>query len=386
MEIIIVSGALANKNRNGGGAWERLSWVLGLRRLGFDAYFVEQISAENCVDARGQVVPFAESVNLSWFQSVTEWFDLAGRAALVDVSAQQCAGMPLDQLLETMKAAELLVNLSGHLTHAALVEQVRRKVYVDVDPGFTQFWHADSNVPFTVAEHDEYFTIGENIGRPDCPIPTNGIAWRPTRQPVVLDHWPVVRANPSRRFTTVASWRGPYGPLTVGEKRYGIKAHEFRKFIQAPRGVDQEFEIALDIHSGEIEDLRRLRENGWHVVDPVSAAGDPVRFRDYVQQSGAEFSVAQGVYVDTNSGWFSDRTTRYLATGKPALVQDTGFGRNLPTGAGLLTFRNPEEAIHGARAIAGDYEKHCAAAREIAENYFDSDKVLGRFLGDLQLG
>src|SRR3954469_16449627 len=218
MKIIVVSGALANKYQNGGGAWERLSWVLGFRRLGFDVYFIEQIAPENCIDAFGEVVPFAESVNLDWFRLVTEWFEVADRSTLVESSGRQCAGMSWEQILGTLEAAELLVNLSGHLTAPALLDRVRRKAYVDVDPGFTQFWHADPTLPFALAPHDDYFTIGENIGQADCPIPTNGIHWRATRQPVLLDSWPAVYHNNSSPFTTVASWRGAYGPLTVAGK------------------------------------------------------------------------------------------------------------------------------------------------------------------------
>jgi hypothetical protein len=383
MKIIVVSGALANKYRNGGGAWERLSWVLGFRRLGFDVYFIEQIAPENCVDVRGQPAQFADCVNLAWFRSVTAWFQLSDRSALVHPSRLESTGMSWRQVLDVFEAAELLVNLSGHLTHPALIEPVRRKAYVDVDPGFTQFWHADPSVPFETAPHDDYFTIGENIGQAVCPIPTNGIPWRPTRQPVVLDFWPVVHQHEPSPFTTIASWRGAYGPITVGGKRYGIKAHEFRKFSQLPKTVDDHFEIALDIHPNELDDLRMLRENGWCLVDPVPATGTPERFRDYVQRSGAEFSVAQGMYVDTNSGWFSDRTTRYLASGKPVLVQDTGFGRNLPTGSGLLSFRNLCDAVAGVEAIRSNYTSHCNAAREIAQDYFGSDKVLRRFLEDI---
>jgi hypothetical protein len=383
MKTIIVSGALANKYRNGGGAWERLSWVLGLGRLGFDVYFIEQIAPENCVNSQGEVAPFADCVNRAWFCSVTEWFGLSNKSALVCTPGEECAGMSWSRLLKLSDAAELLVNLSGHLTHPALIERIRRKAYIDVDPGFTQFWHADPQVPFQVAEHDHYFTIGEYIGQADCSIPTSGLAWRPARQPVILDSWPVVKQNASGPFTTIASWRGAYGPLTVGAKRYGVKAHEFRKFVTLPRIVDRQFEIALDIHPNETDDLRLLHENGWNIADPVQVAGDPAQFRQYIQQSGAEFSVAQAVYVETNSGWFSDRTTRYLASGKPALVQDTGFQRNLPTGVGLLTFHNLDDAVAGAKMIASDYDAHCKAARRLAEEYFDSDKVLGRLIDDI---
>src|SRR5206468_6516843 len=139
------------------------------------------------------------------------------------------------------------------------------------------------------------------------------------RPPVVLEHWP--RSNGGiDRFTTVASWRGTYGPVQYGSKTFGLKVHEFRKFIELPLRTSQKFEIALDIHPDEVRDLHLLHSNNWGIADPKIAASDPAAFRDYVQSSGAEFSVAQGIYVETNSGWFSDRTVRYLASGKPVLV------------------------------------------------------------------
>jgi hypothetical protein len=146
--------------------------------------------------------------------------------------------------------------------------------------------------------------------------------------------------------------------------------------------------MALDIHPAEHQDLEKLRENGWRLVDPRSVAGDPDRFRNYIQQSGAEFSAAQGMYVESRSGWFSDRTARYLASGKPALVQETGFSRHLPTGEGLLGYSTLDEAAAGAEAIAQDYRAHCRAARRLAERYFDSDRILAEVLalvGEKQL-
>jgi hypothetical protein len=383
MHVVIVSGALANKVQNGGGTWERLSWVMGLRRLGFDVYFVEQIAPDACVDSADAVTRFADSVNLAWFRAVTQWFGVADRAALVCSSGELCAGVSWPRLLKAAESAELLFNLSGHLTLAPLLQRIRCKAYIDVDPGFTQFWHIDPNTPFQLAGHDYYFTIGENVGRAECSIPTGDIPWRATRQPVVLDDWPVAAENSGRRFTTIASWRGPFGPVDFEGRTFGLKVHEFRKFIELPRRSKQGFEIALNIHPSDQKDLDILHENGWRIVDPVEEADTPEKFRQYVQGSVAEFSVAQGIYVDTHSGWFSDRTVRYLASGKPALVQDTGFGRNLPVGEGLLAFRTMEEAMSGAEEIVRDYDRHCRAARQIAEYYFDSDKVLRRLLDEV---
>jgi hypothetical protein len=263
------------------------------------------------------------------------------------------------------------------------MRRLRRKAYVDIDPGFTQFWYAAGHEGLRLDGYDFYFTIGENIGTPFCPIPTCGLRWRRTRQPVVLEDWPVSGGGDHDRFTTVATWRGPYGPVQYGGKTFGLKVHEFRKFVELPGLTRQTFEVALDIHPAEEKDLDLLRRHGWRLVDPKAAAPDPAAFRRYVQTSGAEFSVAQGVYVESASGWFSDRTVRYLASGKPALVQDTGFGRNYPVGEGLVAFRTLEQAVAGAERISRDYEGHCRAARALAEEHFDSEKVLGRFIEEV---
>jgi hypothetical protein len=380
MATVVISSVIANKPFNGGNAWAVLSWVLGLKKLGFRVLFIEQIGRESCVDATGAVTAFEHSVNLAYFKRVTEDFGLAGSAALVYEGGEQVHGLPCAELQDIAETSDLLVNVSGHLALEPLLSRLRRKAYLDLDPGFTQFWHASGDTGARLEGHDLYFTVGENIGTPRCPIPTGGIRWRPTRQPVVLEHWPASREGDRRRFTTVATWRGPYGPVEYGGKTFGLKVHEFRKFIELPEQVPHAFELALDIHPAEEKDLDLLDRHGWRLVDPKAAAPDPGAFRRYVQGSGAEFSVAQGVYVETGSGWFSDRTVRYLASGKPALVQDTGFGPNYPVGEGLVAFRTPGEAIAGAGRIGRDYEEHCRAARSLAEEYFDSDMVLGRFV------
>lgn len=381
MVTVVVAGALANKPGNGGEAWVRMSWATGLRRMGFDVCFVEQIDEAVCVDASGTPASVGRSVNLTWFRDVTARFGLTGAAALLTADGTPVCGLTEAALLGRVEQAALLVNISGHLTVERLLQRVGRKAYIDIDPGFTQYWHADGTAP--LLPHDAYFTIGENIGRSGCPIPSGGISWHPIRQPVVLAAWPAHPVDVLDRFTTVATWRGPYGPVIHDGRTYGLKLHQFRRFIELPRLADAAFEIALAIHPADAADRSRLEDHGWRLVDPRAVAGDPDAFRTYVQASGAEFSVAQGIYVDTDSGWFSDRTARYLASGRPALVQATGFSRNLPVGEGLVAFRTVAEAVAGADAIVADYERHSRAARELAETYFAHDVVLGRMLDDV---
>jgi hypothetical protein len=202
----------------------------------------------------------------------------------------------------------------------------------------------------------------------------------------VLGEWPVADDGDPGRFTTIGAWRGAFGPVQFGGRTYSLKVHEFRKVIELPRRSPQRFEIALDIHPGDDRDREALEAHGWTLVDPRATVPGPLEFRDYVQGSGAEFSVAQGIYVETNSGWFSDRTVRYLASGRPVLVQDTGFSDNLPVGEGLLAFTDLDGAVAGAERIASDYEHHRDAARAIAEAHFDSDTVLARFLEEAGIG
>ena len=385
MKPIIVSGAVANRHDRAGAIWTRLSYALGLRRLGFQVYFVEEIDEAHCVDAAGRPAQFEDSANAATFRRVMDVFGFGQASALLCGPGERSAGLPYARVLEIAQEAECLINISGHLRLAPLLDRFRCKVFIDQDPGFTQHWLAAPGSTFRLPEHDAYFTIGENIGHPECGIPADGIDWRPTRQPVVLEEWPVIDSTAPERFTTIGSWRGPYGVVEHGGRTLGLKVHEFRKFVELPQRCGGSFELALDIHPADGKDLELLRRHGWAVVDPKAAAGDPERFRRYIQGSSAEFSVAQGIYVETNSGWFSDRTARYLASGKPALVQDTGFSRVLPVGEGLLAFTTLDEAVAGVDAIRRDYARHSRAARAIAEDYFDSDTVLSRLLDEISI-
>jgi hypothetical protein len=375
MAIAIVAGAVANKPRNGGEAWVRLSWLLGLRRLGYDAFLVERL-------------PAGEEVHRRHFEAVVAEFELAEKATLLGAGSEALYGRSEAELAEIAAAAEVVFNISGHLQEGPLFSAPRRRVYVDLDPGFTQAWHADPGVEFEVPAHDHYVTVGLNLGRDECPIPAAGLEWIPTLPPVVLERWPVAPPPaPPLRFTTIATWRSPYGPLQIGGRTMGLKHHEFRRVIELPKEVPSaRFELALDIHPGDAADLEALLRNGWEIVAPEEVGGTPGDFRSYLQGSGAEFSVAQGVYVDSRSGWFSDRTADYLASGRPALVQETGLAERMPVGEGLLTFSTPREAAEGARRICEDPVGHAEAARGIAEQHLDSDRVLARLLERIGAG
>lgn len=358
MTTIVVAGALANKHLYGGSQWVRMSWAEAFRSLGFDVVFVEQLH---------------EGGDPAAFAAAMEMLGMAG--ALVD--GDRVWGMSREQLLEHLDSSALLVNISGHLRDPRLLERCRLRAFVDLDPGYTQIWHAEGR-DIGLDGHHLHFTVGANVGTGHCQLPGNGIRWQPVRQPVVLDRWPVVHDRFSR-FTTVASWRGAFGPLSWNGRSYGVKAHQFRSFMELPASSGLPFEVALDLHPADGADRDRLTDAGWSLVGPETVA-TPAGFADFVRSSGAEFSVAQDIYVETGSGWFSDRTVRYLASGRPALVQDTGFSRGLPVGEGLLTFGTPGEAAAQARRLVADHAHHSRAARAIAEAYFTPAAALGPML------
>ena len=383
MTTVLVASVIATKWRNGGNARAVLNWIEGLAKLGVRAYYVEQIASEHCVDDHGQTVPFAESANVAYFEHIMREAGLTGTSALICDGGPETSGVGYRDLLDVAEAADLLLNISGHLTLAPLMRRLRRKAYLDLDPGFTQFWHLAGRDGARVEGHDFHFTIGENIGTPECGIPCSDIRWRHTRQPAILTDDAGASPPWTGRFTTIASWRGPYGPIQHGATTFGLKVHEFRKLVDLPQRAPADFEIALDIHPADERDLHLLRDHGWRVVDPREVASDPQSFDNYIRGSDAECSAAQGVYVATNSGWFSDRTVRYLAAGKPVVVQNTGFSRTYPVGEGLIAFRTVEDAVRGVEAIQRDPRRHQEASRALAKEFFDSDRVIGRLLDEV---
>jgi hypothetical protein len=387
--LAIVAGALANKPLSGGEAWVRLSWLLGLRRLGFDTVFAEQIAAASCVDEAGRPADFESSVNRAYFEAVVEAFGLRGQVSLLCDGGEASAGLDRTELSALAAEAELLVNISGNLTDAKILAAPRTSLYVDLDPGFTQAWYADPGVDFPLREHDHYATVGLNVGRAICPIPVCGLPWIATPPPVVLSEWPS-QGLPDEsvlRLTTVANWRSPYGSPEIAGRTPSAKHHQFRRLIELPERLPGvRFELALAIHPGDQRDRDALRGSGWSLVDPHEVASTPELFRRYLGGSGGELSVAHGVYSESGSGWFSDRTAAYLASGRPAIVQETGVSETLPTGQGLLTFGTLAEAIEAVREVAAEYATHAAAARDFAERHLDSDLVLARLLTRIGVG
>ena len=377
-ETLVVAGSLAQRPFHGGHTWVFLQYLLGFRRLGYEVLFVDQLGEGMCVDAKGRPAPFESSANLTYLADVMQRFGLGERWTVLGSDPGQAAGRPRRDVVEVASRSALLLNVMGFLEDEEILAAAPVRAFLDIDPGFGQIWHQQGLAePFR--GHDHYVTIGERIGEPSCSVPTCGIDWVTTKQPVALPEWPVA-VGPGRALTSVASWRGPFGPLEFGGRTLGLRVHEFRRFLELPELTGADFEVALDIDDAESEDLSRLDIHGWTRVDPREVAGDPWRYRDYVRSSLAELMIAKNLYVQTRSGWFSDRSACYLASGRPVIAQDTGLEGLLPTGEGLLTFASPEEAVAAVEELEREPARHRAAARAIAEEHFDSDRVLASLL------
>jgi len=334
---MVLAGNTAGRERAGGHAWALAQWALGLRAAG----------------ARTTVAPpLADAL-----RSIARFEEPQGASG---------AGV---------------LNAMGFLLREQLAAE-GPWVFLDLDPGYPQMWR-ELGLADLLAGHERFVTLGANIGREGCAIPDCGVEWIATPPPVDLAAW--TPAPGGRAFTSVATWRNPYGTVAFDGATYGSRVHEFRTFMELPRLVDAELELALDIDAAETRDLAALEANGWRLVDPRRAAGTPQAYHDYIRGSRAEICVAQQMYVATRSGWLSDRSVCYLASGKPVLAQDTGFSDHYPVGEGLLAFSTLEEAAAGVEEIERNYERHSVAARALAEDCFDARKVLGRLLERLAL-
>jgi hypothetical protein len=378
---IAVAGSLAQLPHHGGHTWVFLQYLLGFRRLGYDVLFIDRLEPGMCIDDTGCAAPFARSFNLRYLREVMDRFGLGDCWTLRYDGGREIAGLSHARVLERLERSAILVNVMGFLDDPELLAAAHRRVFLDIDPGFGQMWR-DLGLRDIFAGHDDHVTIGENIGRPNCTIPRCGIEWITTKPPVVIEEWPA-KPGEGGTFTSVASWRGPFGPIEHRGRTYGLRVHEFRRFLDLPARTALAFDVALDIDDADAADRQRLLDHKWTLVNPRLVASDPWRYRDYVGASRAELMVAKHLYVETRSGWFSDRSACYLASGRPVLAQDTGLSELLPTGAGVVTFATIDEAVQGAKAIDRDYRRHARAARDVALDVFDSDRVLSKLLDRL---
>lgn len=366
-----MAGALAQRPGYGGHAWALLNYLLGFRALGHEVLFLDRLEPE-MADAA------ARDRCVAWFVEVMEGAGLAGSYCLL--LGKETVGLSREEALARLKRSLALVNVMGYLDDEELLAAAPRRVFLDIDPGFGQMWR-ELGLADPFAGHDAFVTVGEKLGDSDCLVPTCGIEWIPSPHPIAVEQWPV--APQGERVTGVGSWRGPYDPIEFRGRRFGLRAHELRKLVELPAMVAPEIELALDIDPADEADRAALLGNGWKLVDPQAVVADPGAYRRYIQGSLAELMVAKEIYVATRSGWFSERSIAYLASGKPVVALDTGFSDRYPSDEGLIAFTDLDGACAGIEAVRAEPERHSRAAREIAVEHFEAKKVLGRLLEEV---
>jgi hypothetical protein len=404
---IVVTGLIAQHPALGGVAWDYLQYPAGLLRLGHDVYYFED-SGEwpYTLDggASGQDwVAYDPTANVRHLSKVMERFGLGDRWAYRFAINPRWYGISDSERAEVLRSADLVLNVSGALEHPEHYRSVKRLAYIDSDPVFTQVKLAlgDELRDFRqrVAIHDVHFSFGECLGER---IPETGYTWLPTRQPILLDEWHPAAPHDGT-FTTVMSWTS-YKPLLYNGIAYGQKDREFARFLDLPSRVrpaklevavgglqHAEWESVFANHPGnnrrteppaQLSAADLLRQFGWSVVDPLQCCSNLDTYRAYIQSSKGELAVAKNGYVVGQPGWFSCRSACYLAAGRPAIVQDTGFSAVVPAGEGVVLFSSPEEAAAAIGEVEADYQRHAQSAVAIAHEYFNSHGVLNRLLED----
>jgi len=353
----------------GGVTWCSLMYLLGLRALGHEVFYIED-TGECVYDPVANTRATDPGYGTTYINGALAPYGLGDRWSFVNYDGSY-HGQSVERVRDYAAGADLFINLSGGSwfwrdEYAA----IPHKVFIDSDPAFTQLAIAKAE-PWYVAffqRFDHLFTFGANVGTAASTIPTGEFTWHKTWQPITIADWETA-APPRDRFTTVMTWQIE-SFTDVG----GNKDQEFVKFIELPSKTTQRFELAIN------GPQQLLRQYGWDTVEAMKVSRTPDGYRAFIHGSKAEFGVAKHTYVATRSGWFSDRTECYLASGRPALVQDTGWTAHLPAGDGLLAFSTLDDAIAGLDRINTDYERHARRARELADAHFDARVVLPRLL------
>ena len=353
----------------GGVTWCSLMYLLGLRALGHEVFYIED-TGECVYDPVRNERAIDPQYGTSYIRDALAPFGLGDRWAFVNYDGSY-HGATADAVREYAAGADLFINLSGGSWFwRDEYARIPHKVFIDSDPAFTQLAIA-KGVPWYVEffrRFDRLFTFGANIGTSASPVPVDDFTWHKTWQPITMDDWQCTMP-PGTPFTTVMTWQIE-SFTDVG----GNKDQEFVKFIDLPSRTSQPFELAINGPE------KLLRERGWGTVAAMKVSRTPTEYRDFIHRSKAEFGVAKHTYVTNRTGWFSDRTECYLASGRPALVQDTGWTAHLPSGNGLLAFSTVDEAVAGIERINADYEKHARCARDVALEYFDATRLLPNLL------
>jgi hypothetical protein len=363
-----------------GVTYQFLHYLLALRRLGYDPYYIED-SGRWIYDPNLNDLSPDASANIAAVAPALEKHGFADRWAFRgNYPGGRCYGMTGIQIAQLYREADAFLNITGAQEIREEHLACPRRVYIESDPFASQIkvTLGESKIMAMLAAHDTHFSFGENLGAADCDVPLELVHWLPTRQPVALDLWENPEPSDSTAYTTIATWHNKGKDITYrGDIYYWTKDREFEKFLDLPRHRPVQFELA----AGVDEDARRrLNQHGWRQTHSVDISRDIEAYRRYIQLSRGEFTVARDQYVRPRTGWFSDRSACYLAAGRPVITQETGFTKFLPSGRGLFAFQTLDDVLAAVDAIESDYEANCRAAREIAAEYFRAERVVGSLM------
>ena len=377
---IVVTGLLG-QYAFGGVTWDYLQYLLGFRSLGHDVWYLEDSGAWPYDPVR-QTYGEDSTYNTSYLHGIMSEFGLGDRWIFRNGADGKFHGAGEAAARDLIKHGDLLVNVSSAGWLKDYDFGVKHQMFIDGDPMFCQVGLVDPNnaaYAARVRSHDSHFTFGLNVGGPGCLAPDNGIRWKKTVQPIALDQWPLQTDEGLDRFTTVMNWSS-YLPIEFEGRHYGQKDLEFEKFKLLPQKTPQHLEMAMGQGIGAKRPTEELRALGWTILEAGEVLPDHHSYRDFLRTSKAEWSVAKHGYVAGRTGWFSCRTACYLALGRPAVVQETGWSDYIPAGEGLLAFSTLDEAVAAIADINDHYAEHQAAARALAVQYFDAKKVCADLL------
>jgi hypothetical protein len=361
-----------------------MSWVLqylvGLERLGHEVYLAEKSGyPKSCYDPVRDTMSDDPTYGIRIVDRLLSRFDLQDRWCFIDAGGGY-HGLSRGKVEAMFGSADLFIDMGTHGDWLPDAERTGLKVLVDGEPAFTQMKMENRSAAGEILpDYDHYYTTGRNIGTAKSSAPTAGKTWKWLFHPVVVDLFPASPPDPGAPFTTVMNWQS-YEPVHYRGTEYGHKDVEFLKFVDLPAMTGLPLEVAL---SGKKIPRDRLVNAGWRTRNAHDVTISFDSFVRYIERSRGEFSVCKGGYVATNSGWFSDRSAAYLATGRPVVMQETGFSAHLPCGEGLFAVRTAQEAAEALEGIEADFDRHARRAREIAVEYLDTGRVLGRFLEEL---
>ena len=365
----------------GGLVWHHLQYVVGLHRLGHNVLFIEDSDDyPSCYNPETLEVSTDPSYGLKFINEVFTNFNLKDNWAYYNYHSNTWYGKTREQIESFIDQTDIFFNLSGIYPWRDFIQKIPVRVLIDTDPAFTQIDNIQNTARKNLAQsHTHFFSFGENFGKQSCSMPDDGFDWQPTRQPVVMDLWNFSPGNISGKWTTVMQWDS-YKTRELDGRKYGMKSFSFMDYLDLPSKTNDTFEVAIGSASTS---KINLLDYGWKSVNPLEVTKTHKSYQDFIKNSKGEWSIAKQGYLITRCGWFSERTTCYLASGRPVIVQDTGFSEFIETGKGLHCFSNEENILIALEKINGNYATECVLARNIVKEYFNSNKVLSGMLNKL---